>query len=117
MQPPAPGAFFQAARMNTGRKPFILRQLLYNGINERNQPMQTIHVTASREYDCLLGSGLLDRAGELIRSDLVSRRGAASAHKCRRICVVSDQNVSDLYGQEDHALIRSLKSAGFEMML
>ena len=115
MQPPAPGAFFHAARMNTGRKPFILRQLLYNGINERNQPMQTIHVTASREYDCLLGSGLLDRAGELIRSDLVSRRGAASAHKCRRICVVSDQNVSDLYGQEDHALIRSLKSAGFEI--
>ena len=77
--------------------------------------MQTIHVTASRQYDCLLEAGLLARAGELIREDLIRRRGGSAAAKCRRICIVSDEIVSGLYGQPEQEVYRSLEQAGFEV--
>ena len=76
--------------------------------------MITIHVNASKEYDVILKSGALSEAGRLIRSDLERRRGPAGLLHCRRVCVVTDETVSALYGGEHQALTASLKAAGFE---
>lgn len=76
--------------------------------------MVTIQVNTDREYKVLLGKGLLAQGGELIRQDLIKRRGQSSAEDCRRVCVVCDDTVKDLYGGEDMPLFRSLKAAGFD---
>ena len=62
--------------------------------------MKRIHVTASREYDVLIGCGLLDQLGA----------HAAEAVKGRSCMVVSDSNVAPLHlGRA----VASLKGAGF----
>lgn len=63
--------------------------------------MTSIHVTASREYDVLIDSGLLDMAGAYI----------APLVKGRRALIVSDDVVYPLYGAR---LSCSLEAAGFE---
>lgn len=50
--------------------------------------MNTVHVKATREYDVLIGSGLLSTLGTY----------AAQMEKVRKVCVVSDTNVWPLYG-------------------
>lgn len=49
--------------------------------------MQKVHVNASRSYDILIGSGLLDKAGEYISAAITSRH----------VCVVTDDTVDALY--------------------
>lgn len=49
--------------------------------------MQKVHVNASRSYDILIGSGLLDNAGEYISAAITSRH----------VCVVTDDTVDALY--------------------
>ncbi len=51
--------------------------------------MRTVHVNASREYDVLIGSGLLSSLGT----------HAASMGKVSKVCIVSDSNVWPLYGE------------------
>ena len=65
--------------------------------------MKTVHVTASRSYDVLIGSGLLASLG--------SR--ASSVTNAKKVCIVSDSNVWPLYGKIAE---ESLKKAGIETM-
>jgi len=65
--------------------------------------MRSVTVNAGKKYDILIGSGLLDKAGELIRE--VSRAAA--------VTLVSDDNVFSLYGEKVTA---SLKACGFRVI-
>ena len=65
--------------------------------------MRTVHITASREYDVLIGGGLLDRAGEL----------ALRAVKPCKLMLVSDSTVDALYGDRAQ---RAFEAAGFEVV-
>lgn len=62
--------------------------------------MKTVHVTASNEYDVLIGEGLLNALG--IYTALVCSG---------KICIVSDSNVWPLYGRAAQA---SLENAGLK---
>lgn len=62
---------------------------------------KTIHVTCSRDYDVLIGSGLLAEAGALIRD----------VHAPCRVALISDSNVAPLYGK---TVGDALSAAGFE---
>ena len=61
--------------------------------------MEIVKVNASRQYDILIGGGLLDKAGELIAKAIPNRRAA----------VITDDNVDALYGER---LMKSLESVG-----
>ena len=64
--------------------------------------MNTVHVNASRSYDVLIGSGLLDTLGS----------HAAAMKKVRKVCIVSETNVWPLYGR---LAKDSLEKAGLEV--
>ena len=51
--------------------------------------MKTVHVNASRNYDVLIGNGLLADLG----------RHAAAMKKVKKVCIVSDANVWSFYGK------------------
>lgn len=63
--------------------------------------MKTVHVNASRSYDILIGSGLLETLGS----------HAAAIKKTKKVCIVSESNVWPLYGEKAKA---SLETAGLE---
>lgn len=65
--------------------------------------MKTIHVSASRDYDVLIGEGLLSRLGQLVTS---------VCKPCKAV-IVSDSNVWPLYGD---SAADCLISAGFEVL-
>ncbi|MEA4965183.1 MAG: 3-dehydroquinate synthase [Oscillospiraceae bacterium] len=65
--------------------------------------MNTIHVSASRDYDVFVGRGLLGEAGA---------RVAAVIPPCRA-AILTDDTVDALYGA---ALTRSLQGAGYEVL-
>ncbi len=65
--------------------------------------MQSVSVHASRNYEVLIGEGLLPKAGEKL---------AEVIPPCRAV-IVSDDNVFALYGK---TLRESLQSAGFDTM-
>ena len=65
--------------------------------------MNTVHVKASREYDVLIGSGLLATLGS----------HAAALNKVKKVCIVSETNVWPLYGA---AATECLQNAGLEVM-
>ena len=77
--------------------------------------MITIHINASKEYDVILKAGVLSEAGRLIREDLSKRYGTTGILRSRRVCVVCDETVGDLYGGEQQTLITSLREAGFDV--
>ena len=62
--------------------------------------MTKVHVNASRSYDIIIGSGLLDNAGGYISAAIPSRH----------VCVVTDDNVDPLYSA---TVLDSLGSSGF----
>lgn len=62
--------------------------------------MTKVHVNASRSYDIIIGSGLLDNAGGYISEAIPSRH----------VCVVTDDNVDPLYSAK---ILDSLKANGF----
>lgn len=62
--------------------------------------MKTITVSASKQYDVLVGTGLLPHLGKYIRS--VSKAG--------RIAIISDSNVWPLYGS---TVMKSLERSGY----
>ena len=64
--------------------------------------MRTVHVKASRNYDVLIGSGLLANLGS----------HAAAMKKVKKVCIVSETNVWPLYGE---AAKKSLLDAGLEV--
>ena len=61
--------------------------------------MTTVHVSASREYDVLIGRGLLDSLGEVVRA----------ATKAQTAVVIAGDRVFPLYGARAAA---SLEKAG-----
>lgn len=61
--------------------------------------MEIVKVKASRNYDIVIGSGLLDKAGELI----------AAATKSRHAAIITDDTVDALYGER---ALKSLEAAG-----
>ena len=63
--------------------------------------MNTVHVTASRDYDVLIGSGLLGSIGARV----------AAFKKAKKVCIVSDTNVWPLYG---NTVSSSITDAGLE---
>lgn len=63
--------------------------------------MNTVHITASRDYDVLIGSGLLGSIGAR----------AAAMKKVKKVCIVSDTNVWPLYGDTVRS---SITDAGLE---
>ena len=67
--------------------------------------MNTVHVNATREYDVLIGSGLLSSLGSY----------AAQMKKVRKVCIVSDSNVWPLYGKTatDSLLAHNLDTVRF----
>lgn len=62
--------------------------------------MRKIRVNASGAYDCIVGSGILDRCGELTAEYLSPRR----------VCIVTDENVAPLYLER---VENSFEEAGF----
>ena len=67
--------------------------------------MNKITINASRTYDVITAPGLLSQSGQLIRQAL--------RDKTKKICIVTDDNVSPLYRTP---VKESLKSAGFEVV-
>ncbi len=67
--------------------------------------METLRINCSREYDIIIGSGFLYKAGRCLTEVL-------PIHK---VCLVSDENVRALYGGEQSAVYQSLLSAGFDV--
>lgn len=65
--------------------------------------MQTVHIRASRPYDALIGSGLLELCGVLVKERM----------KPCTIALVTDTNVDVLYGD---TVAGSLQSAGFTVL-
>ena len=68
--------------------------------------MDKITITASKTYEVLTDSGLLARAGQLIRQAL--------GNKVKKLCIVTDDNVNKLYSGP---LQQSLQEAGYETVL
>lgn len=64
--------------------------------------MTTVKVTASKQYDILIGSGLLDTLGSEIQK----------FHKVQKVCIVSETNVYPIWGE---AVLRSIENAGFSV--
>lgn len=62
--------------------------------------MKTVQVTASKNYEVRIGSGLLQELGA----------SAAALGKVQKVCIVSETNVFPLHGQ---AAVQSLEAAGF----
>lgn len=68
--------------------------------------MKTLTVALpGREYDILIGQGLLSQAGERVRTVLP---------RAQKLAVVTDSNVAPLYGER---VLDSLSAAGFEARL
>jgi len=67
--------------------------------------MNKITINASRTYDVITAPGLLSQSGQLIRQAL--------GEKTKKICIVTDDNVSSLYRSP---VKESLKEAGFEVV-
>jgi 3-dehydroquinate synthase len=67
---------------------------------------QTVHVALrERSYDITIAEGALTQAGEITR--------AALGQKTRRVAIISNAKVFDLYGK---AVEKSLKQAGFTVL-
>lgn len=69
--------------------------------------MKTIHVDTGRPYDVLIGNGLIEDCGKLIREKNAARKDAVKA------AVITDDKVWELYGEK---VTESLRSAGFETL-
>ena len=63
--------------------------------------MKIVHVTASKSYDVIIGSGLLSQIGDYVRG----------LGKATKVCIISDSNVFPLYGA---TVKERLISAGLE---
>lgn len=66
--------------------------------------MRTVEVAASGKYEVLIGSGLLEQAGELVRQVLP---------KAEKLAIISESTVWPLYGD---GLRSRLEGAGFEVV-
>lgn len=64
--------------------------------------MNTVHVTASKNYDVLIGSGLLQALGSY----------ASAIKKVKKVCIVSETNVWPIYGEQAK---KSLLDAGLDV--
>lgn len=80
--------------------------------------MIKITVNASRTYDVIMEHGALAKAGQYICDVLDTSNtpdAPAKASAGKKICIITDANVDELYGQPEHSLWQSLTEAGFEV--
>lgn len=78
--------------------------------------MTRIHINASKDYDVVLEKGILSSAGTQIREALDLKGDPLTGKlKDKKICIVTDARVNELYGQHEHALYQSLRNEGFEV--
>ncbi len=68
--------------------------------------MNTITINTSKSYKLLLGRNLLANSGEFLAK-------ALDGHP--RLCIVTDSNVNELYGDETKPLMKSLREEGFHV--
>ena len=66
--------------------------------------MKTIHISASKSYDVLIGGGLLNNLGQQLLSVL---------KKPCKVAIISDSNVWPLYGKIAES---ALTNAGFSVV-
>lgn len=69
--------------------------------------MIKISVSASRKYDVIMEQGALSK------TDALFEKAGISGGK--KLCIVTDETVNELYAGEDHALWQTLKKAGFDL--
>lgn len=69
--------------------------------------MKTITIRASRQYNVLIGESLLNSAGTYIKEAF--RNGDMP----KKLAIITDHVVDQLYGQPDQPLTTSLREAGF----
>jgi 3-dehydroquinate synthase len=67
--------------------------------------MKTLEINCSKNYNIMIGAGLLPKAGALI---------AQRIDPCR-VCIVTDETVGGLYGGPNSPLWQGLQNAGFEV--
>lgn len=70
--------------------------------------MINIEINTSSRYEVLMGEGILTRAGELITKALGLTSGEGT-----RLGIISDENVTRIYGGDDSVIAGSLRDAGF----
>lgn len=71
--------------------------------------MIKLTVNTSRKYDVLMEHGALKNAGQYI-CEAAGKNGDG-----RKLCIITDANVDQLYGKPEHALWASLDAAGFDV--
>ncbi len=67
--------------------------------------MKTIHIETGKPYDAVIGNGIIDSAGSLIKEK------KAVSDKASKAFIVTDSNVDGLYAER---LSKSLEDSGFE---
>lgn len=77
--------------------------------------MIKITVSTSCNYDVIMKRGALAQAGAYIKETLQMNEASKTSFNGTKLCIVTDQTVDKLYGQEHQALWTSLASAGFHV--
>lgn len=72
--------------------------------------MINIEINTSSRYEVLMGEGLLGSSG-----DIVCRALGLSSGEGTRLGIISDENVTRIYGGDDSILAGSLRDAGFSV--
>ncbi len=65
--------------------------------------MQKVHINVKNDYDVIIGKGLLNKAGEILREEKIEGK----------LAVVTDSNVAPLYLE---SLKKSLEKSGYEVI-
>ncbi|MBQ0078294.1 MAG: 3-dehydroquinate synthase [Eubacterium sp.] len=78
--------------------------------------MIKIPVHASRDYDVVMNPGILQHSGFYIKESLGLKDDPLTGKlEGKKICIVTDATVNQLYAQPDQTLFLSLRAAGFEV--
>ena len=78
--------------------------------------MIKIPISASKKYDVIMHQGILNMAGFYIKESLSLKDDPLTGKlKNKKICIVTDATVNQLYGQPEHKLYQSLKASGFQV--
>lgn len=79
--------------------------------------MTRIHINASRNYDVLLEKGIMHDVGAQIRKTLGLEIDPLTGKikGTKKVCIVTDVRVNELYGKHEDPLYQSLRAAGFEV--
>lgn len=78
--------------------------------------MIKIPVSASKNYNVIMAPNALQTAGEYIKDAFDLHTDPITGKiRSKKLCIITDANVDELYGKKEHALHRSLENAGFDI--